>query len=114
MNEQNYAQKYYDTATNYDLSENDWKMNLNQLYNGDLVKVDIFNPNNNKKDNNVDEIFEVKEEVKEDVKDNDTEYNCFHNYDFPTKAIKNVLKKSEEFYISMDELAKKLNITNYF
>ena len=49
-------------VNNYDLSENDWKMNLNQLYNGDLVKIKLFNPNNikEKKENSYD-IKEIKE-----------------------------------------------------
>lgn len=97
-NEMNYEQKYYDSKVNYDLSSNDWKLNLNKLYSGDLVSTVTMNNSNfnNKKYSS------------------SYPYTPFEYIDsIPTKAIYSILKKTNEYYISMDELGKSLNISNW-
>lgn len=199
FNSLNYGDQYYDRKVNYDLTENDWKIDLNRLYDGDLVAVSLcsveepkklltvgkkkvvanqknnnkeiqdttvtntennaLTDNNDTKENNEktandDNFFDSSniatqqskneivnkinnEEIIEFFKEQNTNtasandqntsdtninnnsqqttpYTFYKNYEtIPIRSIKNILHKTEEFYISMDELAKKLNITNW-
>lgn len=101
-NELNYDPKYYDLSKNYDLSEYDWKIEISKLYNKELVKIETM-PNN---------LNEMNRHYQPGL-NNTTVYNPYDfNNDFiPNSSVFPILKKTEEFYVSMDDLAKQIGIS---
>lgn len=94
-NEANYTNKFYNNATNIDLSTNDWKIEINELYNGDLINVKSLPP------------YSFTSKI-----GNPTSYSPYINIDnIPHNSIHAILNKTQEYYITMEELAKKLDIS---
>ena len=80
-NTQNYS-KFYDENFNYDLSNTDWEVPVDNLYNGSLLEVKISNS---------------------------SQSSCVSEVGFT----KNIIKKSEEDYINLNELANKLKVSSW-
>ena len=143
LNEMNYKVKYYDMKVNYDLTENDWNMDLIDLYKSELIQVtqtefygsktineengdDFFDSNNISSQKTKQIILQDNSQKKlvENIGNlsinqlfntsGQKVYSPTFNYECaPTKSIKNILKKTEEFFISLDDLAKEMGISNW-
>lgn len=82
FNEKNYNKLNYDETVNYDLTQEDYFVPLEKLYNGPLVEVKINNTSKN--------ILDLESD---------------------SQFAKLILYENESSYISLDELSKSLNIS---
>jgi 5'-3' exonuclease len=80
-NNDNYS-KYYDENFNFDLSDKDWEVPIDKLYNGPLLECKI--------------VSTIQSSAVTEI-----------------GFTKNIIKKSEEEYLNMNELSKKLGISTW-